>query len=169
MKAMRFAELRPEEVLDLTSLTVEEFESLVPRFEQEFLFHMTEWTFEGKPRDNRRYSTYKNSPLPTPEDRLLFVLMYLKNNPVQSLHGHFFSLPLGKTNMWIHVLLPILSRTLQHMGVAPARSIEHLRERLEIKIDPPFSAKTEPRDRSHAPKIPRGNDSSIAERRSGIP
>jgi hypothetical protein len=128
---------------------------------------MSEWTFEGKARSKRRYSTYRNCPLPTPEDRLLFVLMYLKNYPVQSLHGQIFSLPLGKTNMWIHVLMPVLAKTLRNLGVAPTRSIEHLQERLEVKIHPPFSAMMEQSDRSKDPNMIKSP--STAERRSDTP
>jgi hypothetical protein len=40
------------------------------------------FTLEGKPRQNRTYSLYKNSILPTMEDKLLFILNYLKTNPL---------------------------------------------------------------------------------------
>jgi hypothetical protein len=60
----------------LTSLTVEEFHELLEPFEAAFREHMTEWTLEGKPRQNRAYVSYSNSPLPTPEERLLFLLSY---------------------------------------------------------------------------------------------
>ncbi len=70
-----------ERLLALTSLTEPEFEALVPPFETAFVEYIAEWTLEGKPRQNRRYVSYANSPLPTPEDRLLFILSYLKQNP----------------------------------------------------------------------------------------
>ena len=74
MGTLRFADLqtRPTEVLDLTSLTVDEFQQLVPPFEAAFQAHMADWRLDGQPRTARRYTTYKNCPLPTPEDRLLF-------------------------------------------------------------------------------------------------
>lgn len=80
MGTLRFADLqtRPTELLDLTSLTVEEFQQLVPPFEAAFQTHMAEWRLDGQPRTARRYTTYRNCPLPTPEDRLLFILVYLK-------------------------------------------------------------------------------------------
>jgi hypothetical protein len=42
METLRFADIqtRPTEVLDLTSLTVEEFRELVPPFEAAFQAHM---------------------------------------------------------------------------------------------------------------------------------
>ena len=80
MGALRFADLRmrPTEVLDLTSLTVDEFQRLVLPFEAAFQTHMAQWRLDGRPRTARRYTTYQNCPLPTPEDRLLCILTYLK-------------------------------------------------------------------------------------------
>ena len=81
MGTLRFADLqrRSTEVLDLTSLTVGEFHQLVPPFEAAFQAHMAHWRLDGKPRTARRYATYQNCPLPTPEDRLLFILVYCED------------------------------------------------------------------------------------------
>jgi hypothetical protein len=46
--------MRPTEVLDLTSLTVNEFEPVVPPFEAAFQAHMALWRLDGKPRTARR-------------------------------------------------------------------------------------------------------------------
>ena len=61
MGALQFADLqaRPTEVLDLTSLTVEEFRQLVPPFETAFQAHMAAWRLDGQPRTARRYTTSK--------------------------------------------------------------------------------------------------------------
>jgi hypothetical protein len=56
----------------VTSLTLDEFRRVVPPFEAAFQSHMAQWRFDGQPRSGRRYTTYQNCPLPTPEDRLLF-------------------------------------------------------------------------------------------------
>jgi hypothetical protein len=117
-------------IRQLTTLTVEEFEALVPSVQSAFLDHMSKWTLEGKPRTGRRYSQYTTCPLPTPEDRLLFVLMYLKAAPLQLLHATVFGLTQPKANLWLHVLLPALRNALQSSGDLPARSLEALRERL---------------------------------------
>src|SRR6201997_2916657 len=97
---------RPTEFLDFTSLTREEFQQLVPPFEAAFQAHMATWRLDGKPRTARRFTTYTNCPLPTPEDRLLFILVYLKTYPLQVVHGRLFGMVQGKANQWIHVLLP---------------------------------------------------------------
>ena len=84
MSGLRFVDIesKPVEVLDLTSLVVGEFRALVEPFEEMFQVHVAQWRLDGKPRTARSYTTYSNCPLPTPEDRLLFVLIYLKNNPL---------------------------------------------------------------------------------------
>ena len=74
---------RPMEFLDLTSLSLDEFQHLVPPFEAAFQAHMARWHLDGKPRTARRFSVYNNCPLPTPEDRLLFILVYVKTYSLQ--------------------------------------------------------------------------------------
>ena len=80
MVGIRFTDVqdRPNEVLDLTSLTLDEFEQLIAPFEDAFQAHMARWRLDGKPRTARQFSVYKNCPLPTPHDRLFFLLTYLK-------------------------------------------------------------------------------------------
>ena len=46
------------DVLDLTSLTVDEFAALLPSFEVAFLGYMAAWTLHGRRRQARRYTTY---------------------------------------------------------------------------------------------------------------
>lgn len=59
MGALRYAEeSRSErEFLDLTSLTVEEFDELVASFEAAFQEHMKEFRLDGKKRVGRGYTT----------------------------------------------------------------------------------------------------------------
>jgi hypothetical protein len=64
--------------LALSGYTVEEFQALLPHFRSQFEATMKVNTLDGKARLKRRYTTYRNSPLPTVEDKLLFILVYLK-------------------------------------------------------------------------------------------
>jgi Helix-turn-helix of DDE superfamily endonuclease len=134
MGSLQFADLqtRPTEVLDLTSLTLDEFQQLVPTFEAAFQAHMAEWRLDGKPRTARRYTTYQNCPLPTPEDRLLFLLVYLKTYPLQVMQGRLFGMGQSKAHQWIHVLLVVLRATLRALGDAPSRSVQALAQRLGV-------------------------------------
>jgi hypothetical protein len=128
MGSLRFTAMqsRPTEVLDLTSLTVDEFRPLVPPFEAAFQAHMAHWRLDGRPRSARRYTTYQNCPLPTPEDRLLFLLVYLKTYPLQVVQGRLFGMGQSKAHQWIHVLLVVLRATLRALGDAPSRSMQEL-------------------------------------------
>src|SRR5437588_12050700 len=87
---------------------------------------------EGKRRTARRFNVYKICPLPPPEDRLLFILVYLKTYALQVVHGHLFGMVQGKANQWIHVLLPALLAALRTLGDAPARSLTALAQRLGV-------------------------------------
>jgi Helix-turn-helix of DDE superfamily endonuclease len=123
---------RPTEFLDLTSLTLDEFQQLVPPFEAAFQAHMAAWRLDGKPRTARQFAVYKNCPLPTPEDRLFFLLTYLKTYSLQVVQGRLFGMGQSKANQWIHVLLPVLLAALRTLGDAPARSLAALALRLGV-------------------------------------
>src|SRR5205085_7738415 len=134
MASVRFTDVqsRPAEFLDLTSLTLDEFQHLVPPFEAAFQVHMAMWRLDGKPRTARRFSVYKNCPLPTPEDRLFFLLTYLKTYTLQVVQGRLFGMVQGKAHQWIHVLLPVLLAALRTLGDAPTRSLAALTQRLGV-------------------------------------
>src|SRR5262252_6117734 len=134
MAGVRFAELqsRPIEFLDFTSLTLDEFQQLVPPFEAAFHARMAAWRMDGKPRTVRRFTVYQTCPLPTPEDRLLFILVYLKTYVLQVVQGRLFGMVQSKANRWIHLLLPVLLAALRALGDAPARSLTALAQRLGV-------------------------------------
>ena len=116
----------------MTSLTLDEFRQLVSPFETAFQVHMAAWRLDGLPRTARRYTTYKNCPLPTPEDRLLFILVYLKTYALQVVQGRLFGMGQSKAHQWIHVLLVVLQATLRTLGDAPSRSVTELAKRLGV-------------------------------------
>src|SRR5881398_1020458 len=134
MASVRFADLqsRPTEFMDFTSLTLDEFQQLIPPIEAAFHAHMAAWRLDGKPRTARQFSVYKNCPLPTPEDRLFFLLTYLKTYSLQVVQGRLFGMGQSKANQWIHVLLPALLTALRTLGDAPARSLAALAQRLGV-------------------------------------
>src|SRR5215813_6160635 len=123
---------RPLEFLELTSLTLDEFQQLVPPFEAAFQAHMAAWRLDGKPRTARRFTVYNNCPLPTPEDRLLFILAYVKTYSLQVVQGRLCGMGQSKAHQWMHVLLPALLATLRALGDAPTRSLTALAQRLGV-------------------------------------
>jgi hypothetical protein len=105
---------------------------LVPPFEAAFQAHMAAWRLDGQPRTARRYTTYRNCPLPTPEDRLLFLLVDLKTYALQVGQGRLFGMGQRKAHQWIHVLLVVLQTTLRTLGDAPTRSLTALAQRIGV-------------------------------------
>jgi hypothetical protein len=128
---------------------------------------------DGKKRSGRGFTSYSNCPLPTTEDRLLFILVYLKTNALQVAHGRLFGLRQNKTNQWIHTLLPVLQTALRNLGDAPARSMQQLAERLGLQAGPaeagghpPLFAMMEPNDVSNGPKMRINKKAIIAARKN---
>jgi hypothetical protein len=136
MAHLQFTDMqdRPTEFLDLTSLTLDEFQQLLPPFEAAFQAHMVAWRLDGKPRTVRQFSVYKNCPLPTPEDRLFFLLTYLKTYSLQVVQGRLFGMRQSKAHQWSHILLPALQAALRTLGDAPARSLTALAQRLGVTV-----------------------------------
>ena len=98
----------------MTGLTEAEFMALLPRFEQAFVDYMQDHTIDGQPRTSRRYSAYDTCPLPTTADTQLFILTYLKQNPIQEVQGQLFGMSQSHANTWIHLLHPVLNPALAH-------------------------------------------------------
>ena len=176
MASVRFSDVqaRPTEFLDFTSVTLDEFQQLVPPFEVAFQAHMAAWRLDGKPRTARRFSVYNNCPLPTPEDRLLFILAYVKTYSLQVVQGRLFGMGQSKANQWIHVLLPVLLAALRTLGDAPARSLTALAQRLgvaEADAAPaaPLLPMTGRNGASSAPKTLLHRRNVIAARKKTIP
>src|ERR671933_205118 len=107
-------------LLALTSLTPTEFRAIVPAFETCFLEAMHTNTIDGLPRENRRYVSYKNSPLPTIEDKLLFILVHMKQNLTQEVQGRLFGMRQSVANKWLQLLRPALHCALQRIAALPS-------------------------------------------------
>lgn len=128
-------------LLALTGLTRQEFHDLVPVFQASFESVVHEQTLDGLARIGRAYTTYRNSPLPTTEDKLLFILVYLKQAPTQTLHGQLFGLSQSNANTWIHLLHRVLNHALATEDCLPARTAriqEHADGAVPAANDPPF-------------------------------
>ena len=116
------------QLLSLTSLDVSEFESLLPSFKYHWDEYNSRYTLEGKLRERISYGRI-TSKLPMIGDKLLFILSYLKNNPLQEYHGATFGMTQPQCNEWIHLLSDILFKTLKALGEFPDRNslrMEHV-------------------------------------------
>jgi hypothetical protein len=120
---MTFTELRGDrrKFLALTGLTVTEFQQLLAVFDRRYeRLYRPDRTLTGRPRQRfpgggRRGALYE------PEQKLLFLLVYLKAYPLQALLGELFGMSQPAVNHWIHRLLPILREALDELGALPER------------------------------------------------
>ncbi len=100
--------------------------SVVIFFRVRFQAYVARFTLGGKPRQNRTYSTYKNSTFPTMEDTLLFILTSMKTYPIQQAQAQLFGIQQSQANQWIHLLLPLVKQALADCGEQPARKNEDM-------------------------------------------
>jgi hypothetical protein len=111
----------PRELLAATGLTAEEIERLLPAFLAAYAVrYPVDRNREGQPRQ-RQVGGGDKGVLDRPEDRLFFILVYLKTNPLQTMHGLQFGLSQSQTNYWIHHLLPVVQAALHELGLLPER------------------------------------------------
>jgi len=107
--------------LVLTGLTVKEFEALLPPFRDAYQRkYVNARTLAGH-RRRRRIGGGRRGQLDTPEQKLLFILVYQKTYPLQTVMGELFGFSQAAANQWIHRLLPVLQEGLTTLGVMPER------------------------------------------------
>jgi hypothetical protein len=112
---------KPREFLAATGLTHEEFARLVSAFAAAYTaLYPPDQTWDGKVRQRQGGGGAKGV-LPRMEDKLLFILVYQKTNPLQTLHGLHFGLSQPQTHYWLHHLLPVVQRALAALDLAPER------------------------------------------------
>ena len=112
---------RPREFLAATGLMHDEFARVLPAFAAAYTtLYPPDKTWEGKAR-RRQSGGGAKGLLSQMADKLLFILVYQKTNPLQTMHGLQFNLSQPQTHYWIHHLLPVLQHALATLGVAPER------------------------------------------------
>jgi hypothetical protein len=129
---------------------------------------MQQTTIDGLPRRNRRYVAYKNSPLPTSADKLLFILVHLKQNLTQDVHGELFGMVQSDAHKWLTVLRPVLADALERLDVLPSRLATVLAPRGEPSdAVPPFFIMMGPSARSNDLEAAMSSKNTGVARRNG--
>ncbi|MDH6355823.1 hypothetical protein M2132_002170 [Dysgonomonas sp. PH5-45] len=102
---MKYDKIRknPKQLLSLTGFSLSEFEAFLPTFQYHWEEYHSHYTLKGKPRIRVSYGR-KSSQLPCITDKLLFILSYMKNNPLQDYHATMFDMTQPQCNEWIHRL-----------------------------------------------------------------
>ena len=112
---------RPKELLAATGLKPEEMAALLEGFaEVNAEAYPADQTMEGQVRQRRKGGGNKGC-LAKVEDQLLFILVYQKTYPLQTMLGLQFGLSQGRVNIWIHRLMPLLQQALKRLGMTPER------------------------------------------------
>src|SRR5262249_62123654 len=107
--------------LALTGLTLSEFQRLLTAIPQAYeRLYPANQTAAGQPR-RRSVGGGCKGRLEQPEDKLLFLLVYLKTYPLQAVMGELFDLSQPRVNYWLHRLLPALRPAPAGVGVIPPR------------------------------------------------
>jgi hypothetical protein len=111
---------KPKKLLALTGLTRAEFDDLLVAFITVSQPNLT-LTQQGQPRQ-RKAGGGRKATLQLADDRLLFILVYMKAYPLQEIMAELFDLDVSNVNAWIHRLLPLLRDALDELRMVPERN-----------------------------------------------
>ena len=103
---------RHSQVLAATGLTPAKFDALLITFKYHGKKYYRHFTMKGKVLQRISYNR-KNSVLPLIQDKTLFILVYLRTNPLQKLHATQFEMTQFQANRWIHLRSEIFRHTLK--------------------------------------------------------
>lgn len=125
---MDYSKIRnnPKQFKAVTSFSVEEFDDLLALFSPVWNHYIERFNLDGSVR-RRKYSPRAQDQLPTTQEKLFFILYYLKQNPIQEALAASFDLTQDMCNKWIHVLTPLLQKSLKQYQIERnANKVEHL-------------------------------------------
>jgi len=115
----------------MAGINVELFNKLLPYFSEAHQEYLSLYHLNGKRRSGyRQYVMYKNSPLPCMEERLAFILSYIKLNPLQEQHADLFGIEQKQCYQFVHCFRIILDKALESAGCMPAQTNKELQLRL---------------------------------------
>lgn len=111
----------PSVLLSVTGLTGAEFGKLLPLFEEAWNDYVTEKYIKNKER-KRGYGGGRRPKLRHTEDRLFFILFYLKTYPIQQVLAVLFGMSQSQANVWVRRLAEVLRRALGKGAYLPERN-----------------------------------------------
>lgn len=116
----------PRAIKAFIGLSCEEFTNLVPLFTHAYIAHKMEDS-----KRKRKVGGGIKGKLPTYEDKLLFVLFYVKNYPTFDVLATLFDKHRGQSCEDIHLFLKVLEKALGHAVVLPERQLKSVEEFFE--------------------------------------
>jgi hypothetical protein len=117
--------------LSLTGLSIAEFEDLV----ESFRWNWDEHLHTRKPQRKRKIGGGRTGQLGTIEEKLFFILFYLKSYPTYDVLSFIVQFHRTRACQWTLALLPVLEKTLGRRLVLPERKITSVEEFLSLFPD----------------------------------
>ena len=116
----------PKLLLAMTSLTHAEFQQLLAHFQYAWDQYVHQHYVDRDNRQRQYGAGRSEATLVTVEDKLLFILYYVKVYPLQEILAFEFGMVQSTANEWIHILSEVLKQALDHGGYVPARDPKQL-------------------------------------------
>ena len=110
---------RPAHLHRLTGLSVVEFEQLLDKFQSSW--DMSIAKLAKNPLRKRKFGGGRHPVLESLEDKLLFILVYVRMYPLLFMQGIMFGIEEGNACIWVHRLLPLLDTALGFTHKRPDR------------------------------------------------
>jgi len=124
--------------LSIVGVKLHQFNTLVQYFEPCWEAYISVYTTNGDYRRTTKRKR-KDDVFPDIETMLIFILSYMKNNPLQQAHAALFEMNQPQANVWIHLLKKILNDSLEKAKCVPCRTVDELNKLLvegqDILID----------------------------------
>lgn len=121
----------PPRFVAMTGYSIAQFDELLPYFQEAHDVYLSRYQMNGKRRKGaRRFVLYANSPLPSVEERLTFILSYLKLNPLQQQHADAFDMEQKQCYEFVHGLKTILDQALELACVVPTQTNTALQDKV---------------------------------------
>jgi hypothetical protein len=116
----------PKLLLAMTSLTHAEFQQLLSHFQYAWDQYVQQHYVDRGDRQRQYGAGRSEATLVTLEDKLLFILYYVKVYPLQEILAFEFGMVQSTANEWIHILSEILQKALDRGGYVPERDPKQL-------------------------------------------
>jgi len=113
---------RPKLLRAMTGLTQAEFEQLLPDFHKAWEAYVQQASIDRDGRQRQYGGGKPEGTLVAIEDKLLFILYYVKASPLQEILACEFGMVQSTTHDWIHILSHVLKKALDERGHVPERS-----------------------------------------------
>jgi Helix-turn-helix of DDE superfamily endonuclease len=116
----------PKLLLAMTGLSHAEFHQLLPHFQYAWDQYVQQYYVDRDNRQRQYGAGRSESTLVHIEDKLLFILYYVKVYPLQEILAFEFGMVQSTANEWIQILSDVLKKALDHGGFLPERDPKQL-------------------------------------------